>query len=38
MSKNLRRLTILLAAVCVMMIMAVPAFADAGNGYYSAEH
>ena len=34
MSKNLRRLTILLAAVCVMMIMAVPAFADAGNGYY----
>ena len=38
MSKNLRRLTILLAAVCVMMIMAVPAFADTlngkGTGYY----
>ena len=38
MSKNIRRLTILLAAVCVMMIMAVPAFADTlngkGTGYY----
>ena len=27
MSKNLRRLTLLFAAVCVMIIMAVPAFA-----------
>ena len=34
MSKNLRRLTILLAAVCVMIIMAVPAFAEAGDSYY----
>jgi len=33
MSKNLRRLTLLLAAVFVMMIMAVPAFATTGNGY-----
>ena len=35
MSKNLRRLTILLAAVFVMMIMAVPAFAATGNGWYN---
>ncbi|MBR3201943.1 MAG: hypothetical protein IKG17_11520 [Mogibacterium sp.] len=38
MSKNLRRIAILLAAVFVMMIMAVPAFADTlngkGTGYY----
>ena len=39
MSKNLRRIAILLAAVCVMMIMAVPTFAangmnGKGNGYY----
>lgn len=34
MSKNLRRLTLLLAAIFVMIVMAVPAFADTGNGYY----
>ena len=34
MNRTIRRLAILFAAICVMMIMAVPAFADAGDGYY----
>ena len=34
MNRTIRRLAILFAAICVMMIMAVPAFADADPGYY----
>lgn len=34
MNRTMRRLAILFAAVCVLLIMAVPAFATADPGYY----
>ena len=37
MKETLKGLVLSLATICVLLIMAVPAFADAGDGYYVIE-